>query len=85
MEIQKTRPMLHETSLNNPERVNNPIRFIWNPFPLPIFAKLPDIMMQFGVFNHHFSSYNAAVRFPATKVCSAISASNSAQQASSCA
>lgn len=48
-------------------------------------AKLPNIMMQFGFFNHRFSSYSAAVRFPATKVCSAISASNSTQQASSCA
>lgn len=42
-------------------------------------------MMQFGFFNHRFSSYSAAVRFPATKVCSTISASNSTQQASSCA
>lgn len=41
--------------------------------------------MQFGFFNHRFSCYSAAVRFPATKVCSAISASNSTQQASSCA
>ncbi len=41
--------------------------------------------MQFGFFNHRFSSYSAAVRFPATKVCSTISASNSTQQASSCA
>ncbi len=40
--------------------------------------------MQFGFFNHRFSSYSVAVWFPATKVCSAISASNSTQQASSC-